>query len=189
MARKSPGHSELLEISRSCANEFVRAGGSSPTVAELASAAGVAERTFYRYFLTKHDSLRPILVEGNREFAAAIQAQDPARGLVSGLTQAFAQTFPAAADDESRALMATVFDDPGLRRVWLEVSYETGQLIRPGIAALVGADEASIRTTVACGQAVLLVIAGLTHMVRDGLSSAEAADAAVAAMFGAPLGN
>ncbi|MBF6479318.1 hypothetical protein, partial [Nocardia cyriacigeorgica] len=69
-------------------------------------------------------------------------------------------------------------------RVWLEASYETAAVIRPGIARRIGADEAAVATTVACGQAVLFVIAGMTHMVRDGLSSAAAAAAVARAMFG-----
>ncbi|NEW38148.1 TetR/AcrR family transcriptional regulator [Nocardia cyriacigeorgica] len=186
MARKPLEPEALVAISRTCADLFVRAGGSSPTVAALATEAGLAERSFYRYFPTKEDSLRPLFDDGNHAFAQAIEAQSAEDGFGEALVHAFERTFATSDDEQSRAIMATVFADPALRRVWLEASYETAAIIRPGVARHIRAEESAVETTVACGQAVLFVIAGLTHMVRDGLSSSEAAAAVARAMFGRP---
>ncbi|MBF6482523.1 TetR family transcriptional regulator, partial [Nocardia cyriacigeorgica] len=98
MARKPLEPEVLVEISRTCADLFVRAGGSSPTVAELAAAAGLAERSFYRYFPTKEDSLRPMFDDGNHAFARAIDARPEADTFADVLVHAFERTFADTGD-------------------------------------------------------------------------------------------
>jgi AcrR family transcriptional regulator len=183
MARRPPDEETLLGIARTCADVFVAAGDSSPTVATLVAAAGMSERTFHRWFPTKADCLRPLFEAGNQAYAAALAEQAPELSLGEALTAAFVATNTDVTDEESRALMRTVFDDLALRRVWLEASYATTAALRPGVAARLGVDESAVATTVGCGQAIVLAIAALTHMVEDGLAAHEAAAAVGAALF------
>ncbi|SDY97576.1 transcriptional regulator, TetR family [Saccharopolyspora shandongensis] len=184
MARQALDRDELLAISRRCAEVFAEAGDSSPTVARLAEAAGMSQRSFYRYFPTKEDCLRPVFDEGSRAFADALTAQPPGTGLADAILRAFDLAFSTSTDEEARALMAVVFTEDVLRRVWLQATYEITDLLRPSVAALLGAPEGDLRTTVVCGQAALLTIVALEHSIRDGTPLAAAARAAAAVMFG-----
>ncbi|WP_170210186.1 TetR/AcrR family transcriptional regulator [Saccharopolyspora antimicrobica] len=183
MPRQALDRNDLLAISRRCAVVFADAGDSSPTVAQLAEAAGMSQRSFYRYFATKEDCLRPVFDEGNRAFAAALAEQPPNTGLADAMLRAFDLTYAASTDEEARALMAAVFADDVLRRVWLQATYEITELLRPSVAALLGASADDVRTTVVCGQAALLNIVALEHSIRDETPLAVTARAAAAALF------
>ncbi|MBM7520384.1 TetR/AcrR family transcriptional regulator [Nocardioides nitrophenolicus] len=183
MARRPPDEETLLGVARACADVFVAAGDSSPTVATLVAAAGLSERTFHRWFPTKPDCLRPLFDDGNRAYAAALATQPADLPLGEALCRAFVATFADGSDDSSRALMRTVFGDLALRRVWLEASYATTPALRPGVATRLGTTQDAVATTVGCGQAIVLAIAALTHMVEDGLTAPEAAAAVGAALF------
>lgn len=183
MARTPLDHDELLAISRQSAAVFVEAGGSSPTVACLAETAGISERTFYRYFPTKEDVLRPVFDAGNHAFATALTAQPRRTELADAVVNAFDLTFASSTDAEARDLMTVVFADPALRRIWLQAAYETTDLIRTGVARLLGTGRDDLTTTVACGQAVLLVTVALQHLIRDDTPLTAAARIAAAAMF------
>lgn len=183
VARQALDRDELLAISRRCATVFADAGDSSPTVARLAEAAGMSQRTFYRYFATKEDCLRPVFADGNRAFAEALAAEPPETGLAEAMLRAFDRAFAASTDEEARALMRAVFADDSLRRIWLQATYEITELLRPGVAALLGAPADDVRTTVVCGQAALLNIVALEHSIRDGTPLADTARAVAAALF------
>jgi AcrR family transcriptional regulator len=183
MARRPPDDETLLGLARACADVFVAAGDSSPTVATLVAAAGMSERSFHRYFPTKADCLRPIFDDGNQAYAAALAAQPAERSLGEAVVAAFVESNDAMSDDDARAFMRTVFGDLQLRRVWLEASYATAEVLRPAVAARIGADEHAVATTVGCGQAIVLAISALAHMVEDGLTAHEAAAAVGAALF------
>ncbi|MBM0123363.1 hypothetical protein [Pimelobacter simplex] len=183
MARRAPDEETLLGVARTCAEVFVAAGDSSPTVATLVAATGMSERTFHRWFPTKPDCLRPLFDAGNQAYAAALGAQPADLPLGEALVAAFVATNADGSDATSRALMRTVFGDLALRRVWLEASYATTAALRPAVAARLGVDEHAVATTVGCGQAIVLAIAALTHVVEDGLTAHEAAAAVGAALF------
>ena len=182
MARRPPDRETLLGLARACADVFVTAGDSSPTVTTLVEAAGMSERSFHRYFPTKADCLRPIFDDGNQAYAEALAAQPADRSLGEAVVAAFVES-NTMADVDARAFMRTVFGDLQLRRVWLEASYATAEVLRPAVAARIGADEHAVATTVGCGQAIVLAISALAHMVEDGLTAHQAAAAVGAALF------
>ncbi|MDA3626950.1 helix-turn-helix domain containing protein [Saccharopolyspora sp. WRP15-2] len=184
MARKALDQDELLVISRRCAAVFADAGDSSPTVARLAEAAGMSQRSFYRYFPTKEECLRPLFDGGSRAFTDALAAQPPGTALADAMLRAFDLTYSTSSDEEARALMAVVFADAVLRRVWLQATYEITELLRPSVAALLGTPADDLRTTAVCGQAALLNIVALEHSIRDETPLADTARAAAAALFG-----
>jgi AcrR family transcriptional regulator len=182
MARPPLSADELLVISHRCADVFVAAGGARATVTDLAAAAKMSERTFYRYFPTKEDSLRPLFDDGLSRYVAALATQPTPGDAPTAIMRAIEQTF--AGDDEvhTRALMGTVVGDPALRRIWLEASYEAAQRLRPHIAALTEADD--VTNSVMAGQAALLVVVAIEQLIRTGVPMSVAARAAAHAMFG-----
>src|SRR5436305_15036634 len=61
--------------------KFLEQGYDETTVDEIASAAGVGRRTFFRYFRSKEDAIFPnheeVLADIERLFASADEAQNP----------------------------------------------------------------------------------------------------------------
>ncbi|EGD56774.1 TetR/AcrR family transcriptional regulator [Gordonia neofelifaecis] len=186
MARPSLSTANLYEVSQRCAEVFIASGGAGATVPRLAVAARMSERTFYRYFPTKEDCLRPLFDDGIRRYAAALADLAVPGDPGVAITRAVEATFADEDDVHTRALMATVFDDPALRRVWLQASYEAAHLLRPSVAALIGAESDDIRISVLSSQAALLIVVAMEHLVRYGTPMHEAVRDAARAMFGPP---
>lgn len=176
MPRKPLSTDELLRISVRCTDLFIARDGAEVSVAELARAAGLSERTFYRYFPTKAECLRPLFDAGLHSFARELAAQPVDAGLPAAVHAAFVANFPDTREVWARAVMATVLADPAMRRVWFEASWQTARLIRPTVARLLAHPEDSLVVTVGCGQAVLQVLAAIGHLVADGSHPSELAD-------------
>ncbi|CBH46624.1 putative TetR family transcriptional regulator [Prescottella equi 103S] len=70
-----------LEISRRAAELFSARGASAVTAEEIAAAAGIGLRTFYRYFRTKEEAVAPLLAGGVTGWIAYLtEDSDPAAG-------------------------------------------------------------------------------------------------------------
>ncbi len=176
VARRPITPERLVRISAACADAIAADPGAVPSVASLAAAAGISERSFYRYFPTKEECLRPLFDDGNRAFARALAARPAESGLVAALHGVFVEVFPDELESRSRAIMSAVIADPSLRRVWLEASYDTVHLIRPTVAGLLGRPDGSVAVTAACWSAVAFVMAAVEHLVAEGSHPSELAD-------------
>ncbi|MFD6515046.1 TetR/AcrR family transcriptional regulator [Rhodococcus sp. NPDC060176] len=154
----------LLRVSESCAAAFVERGDTSTTIAELAERAEISERTFYRCFATKEESIWPMLDDGNRSLAAALGEQPRDSGLARAVRNAFVASVGESFEDMTRSLMPIIFGDAALRRVWESATFETMELIRPEVARLIDRPETSLDTTAAAGQSTLAVVAALREM-------------------------
>ncbi|WGW11178.1 TetR/AcrR family transcriptional regulator [Saxibacter everestensis] len=164
----------LLSASESCVDAFVERGNPSLTITELASRAEISERTFYRYFATKEESIRPVLDEGNRELLSSLRDQPTEHGLRPGLAAAFVHTMGESFERRTRALMPIIFGDAALKRVWQAASFETADLIRPEIARLIDEPESAARATVVAGQAVVAIVVALQEVARNQTPAATA---------------
>ncbi|MFE5644920.1 TetR/AcrR family transcriptional regulator [Rhodococcus sp. NPDC056516] len=154
----------LLRVSQSCAAAFVERGDTSTTIAELAERAEISERTFYRCFATKEESIWPMLDDGNRSLAAALGEQPRDSGLARAVRNAFVASVGESFEEMTRSLMPIIFGDAALRRVWESATFETMELIRPEVARLIDRPETSLDTTAAAGQSTLAVVAALREM-------------------------
>lgn len=116
MARWAPGAKERLEAA---AFEAIRDRGlETVTVAEIAAAAGVTERTFFRYFADKREVLfsgQNVLVD---TFVAGIRdapaQSDPWEVVVRASRVAAASIFPDERRRSARVRGAVIAGDPAL---------------------------------------------------------------------------
>lgn len=129
-----------LEISRAALNLFTERGVDHTTAGDIAAAAGVSLRTFWRYFSTKEEALRPLLAHGvdsmlevvgqrSNEFAALDVS------LLTGLDR-----YAILSADELRAFVRLALVEPGVQAVWTVVHYETEARLRDTLMETAGDD-------------------------------------------------
>ena len=115
MVRWQPGARERLQAA--ALHRFAERGFDGTTVAEIAAAAGVTERTFFRHFADKREVLfhGQDVIEGM--FLAAVEGAvegDP-MALVAAALDGAAAFFPEERRAWSRARQAVIDADPGLQ--------------------------------------------------------------------------
>ena len=115
MARWQPAARERLQAA--ALERFTEQGFDRTTVAEIAAAAGLTERTFFRYFADK----REVLFTGQNEFEHLFLAgvDGAEQGDPMAIVAAALEGAPAVVPDErrpwSRARQAVIDADPGLQ--------------------------------------------------------------------------
>ncbi|MEU3103187.1 TetR/AcrR family transcriptional regulator [Streptomyces griseoflavus] len=115
-----------MEIARAAAGLFVRQGLRATRAEDIARAAGVAPRTFYRYFAGKEDAIGPLYATGAQRWVEAVRAAPAGVPLPRVLEDAVRHTLTpglgvsAASWDWVRTLIRLAQADPALHRVWAE---------------------------------------------------------------------
>ncbi|HVZ53376.1 MAG TPA: helix-turn-helix domain-containing protein [Pseudolabrys sp.] len=117
-------------------------GMAAVQIAGVASRAGIAAGTIYRYFPSKNDLIATLITEvGNRELAAMVTAADAAPGPLSALAGGIA-TFAARALAERRLAWAVIGEpvDAAVDRLRLDLRQSLADELerRIGIAATRG---------------------------------------------------
>ncbi|WP_329572948.1 TetR family transcriptional regulator [Streptomyces sp. NBC_01361] len=113
-----------LDIARTAAALFVEDGLRATRAEDIARAAGVAPRTFYRYFATKEEAVAPLFAAGAQQWAEAVRDAPAALSVPEALRHAVAQSLTAddAANVESlewvRSLLRMAAESPALQAVW-----------------------------------------------------------------------
>ncbi|MFC8426753.1 TetR family transcriptional regulator [Streptomyces sp. NPDC057236] len=116
-----------MEIARAAAGLFVRQGLRATRAEDIAQAAGIAPRTFYRYFASKEEAIGPLYATGAQRWVAAVRAAPAEVPLPQVLEDAVRHTLTpglgvsAASWDWVRTLIRLAEANPALRRVWAEV--------------------------------------------------------------------
>ncbi|MEW2299990.1 TetR family transcriptional regulator [Streptomyces sp. NPDC006655] len=116
-----------MEIARAAAGLFVRQGLRATRAEDIAQAAGIAPRTFYRYFATKEEAIAPLYVIGAQRWAEAVRSAPAALSVPAALEHAVRHTLTpgsgvsAASWEWVRTLIHLADTSPALRKVWAEV--------------------------------------------------------------------
>lgn len=166
-----------LEIAHAAAELFTAHGTDGTTAEAIADRAGVALRTFYRYFRGKQDAVGPLLAVGGERWRALLAASEPGADVAGALRSAVAQVLSAPDEDAAaglrqiRGLLRAAADDPALRAVWYRVNQESEDKLRPVLAELAGADAGSLP--------VRLAAAAATDAIRVALETWAESDADV----------
>ncbi|MFF1510672.1 TetR/AcrR family transcriptional regulator [Streptomyces sp. NPDC058326] len=166
-----------LDIARAAAELFTEHGPDGTTAEDIALRAGVALRTFYRYFRSKQDAVAPLLAGGGDRWREILAATEPGSGLPEALERSIAASLTPAdeAADEglrwTRGLLRAAAEDPALRAVWYRVNQESEERLREVVAGLAGPDADVLE--------VRLAAAAATDAVRLALETWAETDAPV----------
>ena len=123
-----------MEIARAAARLFVGQGLRATRAEDIARAAGVAPRTFYRYFATKEEAVAPLYAAGAQRWAEAVRDAPAGLSVPEALEHAARVTLSpdaglpggvsAASWEWVRTLILLATTSPALRKVWAEVCQE-----------------------------------------------------------------
>ncbi|MDR0837993.1 MAG: TetR/AcrR family transcriptional regulator [Propionibacteriaceae bacterium] len=108
--------------------------GRDETVKALAHAAGISESTFYRYFATREDVLRPALQQLKDEFANQVDGQPFDISLGEALYRGWTATVKGVWHQQLQATMPVVISSPVLMSVWTQEMRTHGRLVRQSVA-------------------------------------------------------
>jgi AcrR family transcriptional regulator len=142
-----------LDIARAAAELFAERGPDGTTAEEIAQRAGIALRTFYRYFRSKEDAVSPLLSAGGarwRELVAEAAEEDanaPGADVREALVRAGRASLTAetagwslghdrAAAEGTRGLLRAAADDAALRAVWYRVNQESEERLTAVLGTL-----------------------------------------------------
>lgn len=108
----SKGELELVALEL-----FAERGFEQTTVEDLAEAAGIGRRTFFRYFASKNDVVYGDFEAALDELRARLRATPPEVPLLDGLREAVLafNALPAEAEPQHRVRMALVLHTPALQ--------------------------------------------------------------------------
>ncbi|MFJ8049335.1 TetR/AcrR family transcriptional regulator [Streptomyces luteogriseus] len=124
-----------MEIARAAADLFVRHGLRATRAEDIAQAAGIAPRTFYRYFATKEEAVAPLYAAGAQRWVEAVRAAPADAGVLHALEQGVRHTLTpgvgvsASSWEWVRTLLRLAEATPSLRRVWAEVCQASERLL------------------------------------------------------------
>ena len=116
-----------MEIARAAAALFVRQGLRATRAEDIAQAAGIAPRTFYRYFASKEEAVAPLYAAGAERWTQAVREAPPALTVPEALRHAVDHTLTpgigvsASSWEWVRTLIRLADASPALRKVWAEV--------------------------------------------------------------------
>ncbi|WUH07146.1 TetR/AcrR family transcriptional regulator [Streptomyces violaceus] len=130
-----------MEIARAAAGLFVRHGLRATRAEDIAQAAGIAPRTFYRYFATKEEAVVPLYAAGAQRWVAAVRSAPADASVLQALEQGVRHTLTpgvgvsASSWEWVRTLLRLAEADPSLRRVWAEVCQASERSLAEVLAA------------------------------------------------------
>ncbi|MFF9626163.1 TetR/AcrR family transcriptional regulator [Streptomyces griseosporeus] len=133
-----------MEIARAAARLFVTHGLRATRAEDIAQAAGVAPRTFYRYFAAKEEAVAPLYAVGARRWTEAVRSAPGELGVPEALEHAVRHTLTpgggvsAASWEWVRTLVRLAEASPALRRVWAETCLGVEAELAEVLAARVG---------------------------------------------------
>jgi len=157
---------------------FTGRGYEETTVDDIAAAAGVGRRTFFRYFRGKEDAVSPDHELGLARIADVFAAAHPSEPLRSVVLRAGETVFDLylADPDIARKRFALVHDVPALRdREAAQVHRYRRLFTRELAARLTGVDDGDLRAAVTAAAVVAAHNQALRRWLADGGTAAGVA--------------
>lgn len=136
-----------LEIAECAATLFADQGYDETTVEDIAAAAGISLRTFYRYCAAKEDALTPLLASSVGQLVEALASHPADEPLTAVVAATFGTPDSArrlADTERARRLVRVMGEVPAIRMRWLASGREMQQQLAPALAARTGTAEDSL---------------------------------------------
>ncbi|MDG6100529.1 TetR family transcriptional regulator [Dactylosporangium aurantiacum] len=131
-------------------------GFEETTIDQMAAAAGVSRRTFFRYFQSKEDVIIEFLSDHGRQLSQILSARpttEPPAVALQHTLRAFTDTFWEHPEKSQRLAKATM-TTPALLARYLERQFSWRAMLTPVLAARMGADaDTDLRPAVLVGVA------------------------------------
>lgn len=163
-----------LEIARAAVLLFTAKGVAATSVEEIAAAAGISPRTFWRYCSTKEGCVRPLLSTGTDVVARALAAWRPGADIVGVVDEAARTAGEAIADAPTMlALVRLARSEPSLRAVWLQAHDDAELVFAAALARSTGLPPDGLRARVGAAMVNAALRAAVEH---HAWSTAEAPD-------------
>jgi AcrR family transcriptional regulator len=136
------------ELSRAAWELFRKEGYESTTVADIARAAGVSRRTFFRYYASKEDVVVETSDELAEEVLAAIARQPEKAPPLLAIRRAIVPALErrVAAAEEARGIIRLLRESRSLRRAMLERHARMEERLAAQLAGRLGIDPATDST-------------------------------------------
>ena len=173
---------QRMDISRHAVRLFTEQGVAATSGEQIAQAAGVSERTFWRYFPHKESCVEPLLTKMVDAFCAVLLAWPPELELIDHLRAAYSPLLDSATDEDIEAVLAVVrltHGERALRAAYLMLRERAEDALAEVLAERMGKprDTIDVRVQAAAMSAVLKVatddvarasVAGITRNTLDG---------------------
>lgn len=156
------------EIAEAAGQLFLDRGYAATTVQDIASAADVSPRTFFRYFPSKEDVITTIASASMDDVLEHLAGHDASESLASVLKATFSAVLgPAIEDpDAARAFQRMLRDTPALRGRWLEEQRRNRDRLAEELRPWFGAS-APVARHLAAGAALLAIDEVMTLWADD----------------------
>ncbi len=134
-----------MDIARAAARLFTHQGLRATRAEDIAHAAGIAPRTFYRYFATKEEAVAPLYALGAERWVEAVRNAPPELSPPQALEHAARHTLTpgagvsAASWEGARTLIRLTGTSPALRKVWTDVCHMTERALGEALAERIAA--------------------------------------------------
>jgi AcrR family transcriptional regulator len=124
------------EVARQAWLLFSRQGFEATTVDQIAAAAGMSRRTFFRYFTGKDELVLARLVESGESVVHALRARPEDEPIWASLRRAFDEGVlqQEAHADVARPLLVMLRTEPGVRGTVVEWRRRSQEILEPVVA-------------------------------------------------------
>jgi len=125
-------------LAQRAAELFVAKGFDHTTVEEIAQAAGISPRTFFRYFATKEEVVMSFLWLKIDQLLASLAMRPQDESLLESVQVVFRAVQGETEVEQDRQLLQLLATTPSLRARWLVDGWESAVRLRPIIADRLG---------------------------------------------------
>jgi AcrR family transcriptional regulator len=168
---------QRLDLSRHAVRLFAEQGVAATSGEQIAQAAGVSERTFWRYFPHKESCVEPLLTKMVDAFCVVVRAWPRELELVDHLREAYSPLLDAASDEDIEAVLAVVrltHGERALRAAYLMLRERAEDALADVLAERAGLSRSAIevRVQAATMSAVLKVATDdVARAAADGITT------------------
>ncbi|GAA1487558.1 TetR/AcrR family transcriptional regulator [Brachybacterium sacelli] len=173
MATVSRTESARLRAAEACSALYISRGTTALTVSQICEEIALPQRTFYRYFPVKADSIGPIFDWSTRTFTMSITAASPDATLAEILEDAFRAMFDGEHAERTRALFPLVLADAEMWSLFLRTVHDGERTLTPVLAPRLGIPDTSLRARTASAAVASSTRIALECMVTEGVDLVE----------------